>query len=442
MSDLLLLPPLDRRLQNRYETLVRSSMRTTKRTATSSNPATTRISSLAATQAAWRFHCNERVTPQALVEPLQAAGRQALAGLGNDDVALLVHDWSKLDYARHESKRDVAQLTHEYDLGYELSTALLVSAVDGAPLAPMQMHLKTAETIHSTASTPPVLGAADDHLAQVLPTMEAAQTWDLPARLVHVIDREADSVGHYRTWDEAGHQFLVRADDRLVQWRDQEQKISDIHEQLLAENAFVSSGPVSYRGRSALQSTAETTVVLHRPAHTRRGGHQQVIAGRPLPLRLVISRVCDAKGDLLASWFLLTNVSADDADCSTIASWYYWRWRIESFFKLLKSDGQEIEYWQQTTGAAIFRRLLVVAMACVAVWQIERDQSDDAAEMRTLLIRLSGRQMKRNKPFTTPALLAGLLVLLPMLDLLDTCDGDLSSIRQLAQRTIPFIESG
>ena len=50
--------------------------------------------------------------------------------------------------------------------------------------------------------------------------------------------------------------------------------------------------------------------------------------------------------------------------------------------------------------------------------------------------------MKRNKPCTTPALLAGLLVLLPTLDLLDTYDGDLSPIKQLAQRTIPFMNSG
>ena len=416
-------------------------MRTAKRTATGPNHAIDSKSFLAAMQAAWRFHHNDRVTPQALIQPLQEAARRALAE-HKSNMTLLVHDWSKLNYARHTSKQDVAQLTHEHDIGYELSTALLVSTIGGAPLAPMQMHLKTAETIHSTASTSPVLGQADDHLSQVLPTMEAAKAWDLPTRLVHVIDREADSVGHYRAWDDEGHLFLVRADDRLVQWRGQEQLMSAVHEQLLAENAFVQTGTVSYRGRSAFQYVAETTVILHRPARTRRDGRQREIAGRPLPLRLVISRVCDANGDLLATWLLLTNVSPDDADGATIASWYYWRWRIESFFKLLKSDGQEIEHWQQTTGAAIFRRLLVVAMACVTVWHIERDQSEDGAQMRRLLIRLSGRQMKRNKPFTTPALLAGLLVLLPMLDLLDTCGGDLSPIKQLAQRTIPFMNSG
>jgi hypothetical protein len=58
---------------------------------------------------------------------------------------------------------------------------------------------------------------------------------------------------------------------------------------------------------------------------------------------------------------------------------YYWRWRIESHFKLLK--------------------------------------------LTDLLLAIGGRfinrQMKRKRPFTGPALLAGLRVLLAMLDVLD-----------------------
>jgi hypothetical protein len=46
----------------------------------------------------------------------------------------------------------------------------------------------------------------------------------------------------------------------------------------------------------------------------------------------------------------------------------YWRWKIESFFKLLKSAGQNLESWQQETGLAIAKRLLVVSMACVLAY--------------------------------------------------------------------------
>jgi hypothetical protein len=53
------------------------------------------------------------------------------------------------------------------------------------------------------------------------------------------------------------------------------------------------------------------------------------------------------------------------------------------------------------------------------VWQLAGDSSPAAAGARSLLIRLSGRQMKRKRSFTEPALLAGLWVLLAMLDVLD-----------------------
>jgi hypothetical protein len=106
--------------------------------------------------------------------------------------------------------------------------------------------------------------------------------------------------------------------------------------------------------------------------------------------------------------------------------------RIESFFKLLKGHGQQLEHWQQETGAAIFRRLLVASMACVVVWRLQADRSPEAEELREVLVRLSGRQTKRKRPHTAPALLAGLWVLLSMLALLDHCD--LGRLRDLASR--------
>ena len=96
------------------------------------------------------------------------------------------------------------------------------------------------------------------------------------------------------------------------------------------------------------------------------------------------------------------------------------RWKIESFFKLLKSAGHQLEAWQQESALAIAKRLLVASMACVTVWAIAADQSPEAAELRVLLVKLSGRQMKRNKPVSHPALLAGLWVLLSMLEVMDS----------------------
>jgi hypothetical protein len=386
----------------------------------------------AATQAAWRFLNNERVTFDALAEPLRDAARQQAA----DSAApflLLVHDWSKLSYDQ-AGKSDLVQLTHDADVGYELTTALLVAAGDGRPLAPVEMHLRTAE---GTLSTRPGTERLP-HLEQVLPTMTASREWNLPLPVVHVIDREADSVDHYRQWDAAGHRFLIRADERRVRHKGVTTTLGEIRRKLRETGVFRAAGPAEYHGHRAGLWVAETEVVLYRPAKKNVRGRKFEQPGRELTLRLVLVEVRDAGGKTLAHWLLLSNVPKDLADADHLARCYYWRWRIESFFKLLKSHGQQLESWQQESGPAIFRRLLIASMACVVVWQLQADVSPPAMELKNVLVRLSGRQTKRSRPHTAPAMLAGLGALLSMLTLLEHYD-----LRQLIQlaKHLPSLRS-
>jgi hypothetical protein len=368
----------------------------------------------AATQAAWRFLNNERVTLPALVEPLRDVGRSR-TDASTAGFVLLVHDWCKLGFNHPLSKRDLVQLTHATDIGYESTTSLLVSADDGSPLAPMEMHLLTADGVLSTRDPPP---RDRPHLEQMLPTMKASEAWGLSKPIVHVIDREADSVDHYRRWDAAGHRFLIRADDRRVRWNGKSWLLSEISQNFRRSKEFRHVGEAEYRGRRAQLWVVETEVVLYRPAKKNVRGRKFERAGRALSLRLIFVQVRDKRGKVLAEWKLLSNVPREWATTEHLARCYYWRWRIESFFKLLKSHGQQLEQWQQESGPAIARRLLIAAMACVTVWQLQADESPTAKEFKDVLVRLSGRQTKRKRPHTAPALLAGLWILLSMLSLL------------------------
>ena len=425
---------MDRRLQERYVKLMAAHLHMATKLAAGVSPLPDGDGSMAAaTQAAWRFFNNERVPLPALAEPLRQAGRDA-AEATTASCMLLVHDWSTLAYGTHASKQDRLQLTHAHDIGYDLTTALLVRADDGAPVAPMEMHLKTGAGVLSTRTPAP---AAAHHLDQVLPTMQAVAAWRLAKPVVHVIDREADAVGHFRVWATAGFHFLVRADDRRVRWRGTSRLLTEIAGDWQATHAFRDVRKVEFHGRTAQQQVAETEVILDRPAKQRQGDRQVEVPGPPLPLRLVMTRVVDEDGTLLAEWFLLTNVPAAWATAEQIALWYYWRWRIESFFKLLKSAGQELEHWQQETGGAIARRLLVAAAACVVVWQLERQHTPEAEELKHVLVQLSGRQMEHGRLYTAPALLAGLQVLLRMLALMQ--HHDLPSLTRLVAATLPIL---
>jgi hypothetical protein len=119
----------------------------------------------------------------------------------------------------------------------------------------------------------------------------------------------------------------------------------------------------------------------------------------------------------LAEWYLLSNVPNLSAD--TLALWYYWRWQIECFFKRLKSQGLPLEHWQLASGLAIAKRLLIACQACALVWQLQQQNSPEDQQFKHFLVRLSGRQMKKNRPITPSALLDGLWLFLTLMDTLD-----------------------
>lgn len=390
-------------------------------------------SSLAATQGAWRFLNNDRVRLPDLVEPLRDVGRLRTESLESSFV-MLVHDWSKLGFS--SPKKDMARLTHKHDVGYELTTALLVSPDDGSPLAPVEMHLKTKGKTLTTRNPAP---RQTRHLEQLLPTMKAAEEWELSRPILHVIDREADSVDHYRRWDAKEHKFLIRGDNRRVKWNGKSIMLRELCAALQQSESFQHVGQGEHQGRAAELWVAETEVVLHLAARKNVGGKRFSRRGRQLTLRFIVVQLRKDGDQTLAEWMLLSNAPQSWADSEHLAFCYYWRWRIESFFKLLKSHGHQLEHWRQRTAPAIARRLLVAAMACVVVWQLQADDSPPAMELKDVLIRLSGRQMKRHRPHTAPALLAGLWTLLSMLALLDQYK--LSDIKNLA-KSLPTFDSG
>lgn len=386
----------------------------------------------AATQGAYRFFNNPRVTLADLAAPLIELAQQEASRLCGD-FALVVHDWSQLMFPDHDAKTDRVPLSsRRRPEGYEILTSLLVSDRDGTPIAPLEIGLRAADGVHesrSAAPRPPL-----SPLDELAPAMRHLDGLSIGKPLVHVIDAEADSVFHYRDWAAGGHLFLVRADDRLVLHEGVEKKVSTIRAERREQGAFRDVRPVRYRSHKldCRQWVTEVEVALTRPAQRHRPGtgDRQRIPGVSLPLRLVIAEVRAADGRCLATWNLLTNVPAH-VPAETIALWYYWRWNIEQLFKLLKSAGTQIETWQQRSAGSIARRLWVACMACATAWQIHSSPAPQAEQVRRTLVRLSGRLMKRTVPHTIPALLAGLWNLLAMLEILEQYTPD--ELRQFAR---------
>jgi len=358
-------------------------------------------------QKLWRFSVDPRLEVAALIEPMHNLIRQEMAE--RPGVLLAIHDWSTLSFGGHASKTDRVELTHAKDVGYDLASVLMVRGDDGSPIAPALVSLTTAEGVLSTRDDAP---AADlCHIDQVREAMRYVDDLRFNTPLVHVIDREADSVNHWRQWSADGHLALVRADDRKVLCAGQETSLVAIADRLHQEDAFKDAGTARYHGRSARLYVAETEVILHRPGKRNVGKKKIEIPGPPLPLRLVVTEVRDSKGRVLARWLLLTNVPAALGDTATIARWYYFRWRIETYHKLLKGAGWQLESWLQRDGQRLLVKLMLALGACASIWALERRGDAEAEAFKKLLMQLSGRQTKRNRAVTTSGLLAGLWVL-------------------------------
>lgn len=381
------------------------------------------------TQGLWRFLNNDRVTPEALSVPLMAGCHDAIAH-SQGDYVLCVHDWSRINYGGHGGKKDRLQMTHATDIGYELQSSLLVSAQDGLPLSVVAQNLVSAEGIWQSRQAK-IQANNQTHLDELSERIDWIAQQQFARCLVHIVDREADSVDHFRRWSRQGHRWLVRVKaGSMVKSAQAEMPLSAVAQSLCYEP----TGEVICKGQPCTQWIAGTQVTLTRKAKPKRvdsQGHRvKAIPGESLAVRLVASKITNGDGDVVAVWYLLSNLT-DDIEDAQLALWYYWRWQIESFFKLLKGAGHQLESWEQETARATFNRILIATQACVMAWRLMQAQSEDAIETRLFLVRLSGRQMKRARPVTFPALLDGLFTLFTMLETMEHYS--LSELKQFAK---------
>lgn len=373
-----------------------------------------------AAQAAWRFYHNESVPLPVLAEPILAAAREACLE-HSDRFALVMHDFSGLHYTHHASKGDRVGLYGKDDPGYFLQSALLVCDRDGSPLAPLYIGIDAADGIHSTRRRGRL--PRRRQLSELSRAAGHIEGLGLGREAVHIVDRQADSVLHLRRFVRLGRSFVIRSNDirRVSLEGGGNCRLTEIEERV--RPVMRKAGRVEHRGKPAEQYVAEVRVRLAGPAKQRGRGkthreERKLTPGKPIQLRLVISEVRDPKtGKVLAVWRLWTNLGSGVA-AEEIARWYYWRWRIESFFKLLKRGGQHLEQWQQESAEALARRLLIASQALVIVWALMR-AGDEAKPLRQFLVQLSGRLVKRKVEYTAPALLAGMLQFLAVLEALE-----------------------
>ncbi|MDQ7083542.1 MAG: transposase [Sulfurovum sp.] len=344
---------------------------------------------------------------------------------------LVAYDWSHLDYKKHTKKQELVTKNKKGNakqIGYDLQGSLAMDE-KGNPLGALAQNLATSEKIYSTYDSN--IDTNLTHLEELIQrTKYLRENYKFEKELVDIIDREGDSVALMREYEANGWCYLIRAKSNHKVYlpdEDREVKQGDLAKELTLGSYLKT---IKYKVDKKMQKVKifvnEIEVTIKRDATKSvldEDGKRKTIftAGKSIKARFVVERLVDEDNNIVAQWMLLSNVPKE-VTATTIGTWYYHRWKIESYFKLLKSSGFNLESWQQETPMALFRRLLVVSYATLFVWKIERSEEKNAPAVRKFLVQLSGRLIEKNKEFTTPALLSGLWVFMKMMNVLKIYD--------------------
>ena len=307
------------------------------------------------------------------VENILAPHRERTIGrMRGQSTVLAIQDSSDLNFARRPHSTGLQIIgknqTSATTLGLHLHATLAVNG-DGLPLGVLRLGFdeegrRKAVAADSKRKTRRWLDGFED-------TLRATRVLTRKTRVISVCDREAD---FFELFDAQRHsprvELLVRAKhDRCL---GTEQKLF----------ATVSSGSAAGMIEIEIERLSErkkSSGIKARPARTKRLAHCAVrfcratlpatIKGaRPVPVSAVHIVECNPpETEDPLQWFLLTTVAVDDAaTAAEIIGYYLKRWRIEDFFRVLKS-GCRTEFLMFRTADRLQR---AIAINAVIAWRI------------------------------------------------------------------------
>ncbi len=317
-------------------------------------------------EAAYRFFGNERVTPEAILEPhFQATARRAL----EHERVVVIHDTTEFEFSGEVQREGLGRLLRPGQ-GFFGHFALATSA-DGNRLPLGLLGLMTVFRLDEPtprrqrdSGTSRGESARWRELAAVAEDRLQGAT-----QAIHVMDREGDSYAILSEFADEGRSFVIRSrhDRRLL---DRQRKLWDEArnaETIVEREVDLSPRPVipgpkgkrhpSRRARTARLALAGITVDLPRPPTPEARDTQKA-----LTVGVVLVREVDPPAsETPVEWILLTDQPLESAaDLEFVVDCYRARWLIEEFFKALKT-GCQYEKRQLESSHSLLNALAVLA---------------------------------------------------------------------------------
>jgi len=367
---------------------------------TNATPGAGRESPWAHSMGSFRFYNNEAMSLPAMYGAVRTALR-ALVPVGSR--CYVAHDFSVVDYTKHNDKKDRVQVGNEAGRGYDLYAALVLDG-GGRPLGPAVTELRNAKGCLSSESCEVIPFV--DHLEQAERGIAATETHLTDRECVHVMDREFDDVALQRMLASKHRLYVIRAQQlsRVVRWQGSITKLSIVAKAV----ERVAAGEVEREGKRYERFIGETVITFERPSLRGRKRGAKPKKGPPIDVRVVVTELRGIDHREHFEWALLTNLNDSAA---AVVDAYLARWRVERLFYLAKV-GLRLESWRQETGEAIARRLALTMLAAMVMYQLLATKDDPAVRE---IATLGGWLGRKNDSLGPVVMMRGALLLIASL---------------------------
>jgi hypothetical protein len=135
--------------------------------------------------------------------------------------------------------------------------------------------------------------------------------------------------------------------------------------------------------------------------------------GSAIRVRIVISEL-RKEGQKTLRWVLLTNLKES---ALSVVEKYLLRWKIERLFYFSKI-GFRLECWHQESAERVARRLLLVQLAAMAVYQLRDATDEKTIELMHTLAHLGGWSGRPKAPIGPTMLMRGALLFIASVQLI------------------------
>ena len=370
-------------------------------------------------EGAYRFFGNPLVTPELILSGHFEATRDRCC---KEDTVLVVHDSTTISFRKDGQRRGLGRLQTSNQTFFAHVALALADDLTRRPLGIAGMATWVRGDDDKASER--------ERWGQMVETVEARFS---SAKILHVMDREADDYPLFSQMVEAKQRFVIRSmhDRRLADHLVGYEKLSEVL--ATVELAVEREAKISGRKladapkkraihpprapRTVKLAIGAETVSLKRPKPHPRDTEEKRRKSLPPSLTVNVVRVWELEppeGQPPVEWVLLTTEPIESVeDILRVVDRYRSRWTIEEYFKALKTgcvyqERQLSDYESLVNALAVFAPIACSLLAMRT--EVRRDPDAPAASVLTAsqieVLRALGRKPLALAPTARDILLA------------------------------------